>query len=50
MQLTKEERQIVKICVEELESTLGDIPAKDADLRVALIAKVLRGFIIEREE
>jgi hypothetical protein len=50
MQLTKEERQIVKICVEELESTLGGIPPREADVRVALVAKVLRGFIVEREE
>jgi len=49
MQLSQQEREIVKICVEELESTLGPVSASEADLRVAVVAKILKGFIVEKD-
>jgi hypothetical protein len=49
MQLSQQEREIVRICVEELEDTLGSMPSKEADLKVATIAKILRGFIVDKD-
>lgn len=50
MQLSQQEREIVRICVEELESTLGITPANEADLKVAVVSKILRGFIVEKAD
>lgn len=49
MKLSQREYQIVKICVEELESTLGHMPAKEADSKVLVVAKILRALIADKE-
>lgn len=49
MQLSQQECQIIKICVEELESTLGNIPAQEADSKVSVVAKILRVLIVDKK-
>ncbi len=49
MQLSQQECQIIKICVEELESTLGHMPAKEADSKVLVVAKILKVLIVDKE-
>ena len=49
MQLSQQEREILRNCIQELESTLTDMSAKEADLRVGIVAHILTGFLIEKE-
>ena len=50
MQITKQEKGIMKALIEELEKTLDkNMAASEADRTVALVSRLLKGFLEETD-
>lgn len=50
MQLSEQEREVVRICVNELQGVVQeDMTQEESHLRVAIVARILSGFIVKKD-